>query len=541
MGRPMGDAVRISDGQVVTRSGVFTPTREVLLQELERRKSCRWYSYFPDDGPLKRSLYPKHTAFMRAGLHWKQRALLKANRVGGTDVAAYEIVCHLTGEYPTWWEGKRFRTATEWWAAGDTGTTTRDILQVALLGPTSTIETREWSGMIPRNLVYDISRKPGVPMAVSTIWVRHRTGKISSVEMKSYDQKMQAFYGTAKHGVWLDEESPDDIYGESLMRTMTTEGLMIVTFTPLQGLTPFIAGWLDRSVLEVFDEKGKSKLVPAKAEVFKGIQTAEVPNWVEEKSYLPPEQKGTRYMVMATWDDAPHLSAETKAAMLAEYPPHQRDARSRGIPALGSGVVYPVAESEITVAPFAIPDHWPRCFGMDIDAGVGWTAACWLLKNPETNTFYVYDVYKRTHSEPVIHAEAIKARGAWIPGVADAAALLVTQHDSEQYIALYKRLGLDLTLPDKSVETGIQEVWQLLSSGRLKVFAHCGPFFEEYRLYRRDAKGRVIKQADHVLDALRYAVRSGISRMKPKPGHDQEKTDRRGFGFGERLHSWLGG
>jgi phage terminase large subunit-like protein len=36
---------------------------------------------------------------------------------------------------------------------------------------------------------------------------------------------------------WLDEECPIDIYGECLIRTATTGGIIMLTFTPLEGLT----------------------------------------------------------------------------------------------------------------------------------------------------------------------------------------------------------------------------------------------------------------------------------------------------------------
>jgi hypothetical protein len=131
---------------------------------------------------------------------------------------------------------------------------------------------------------------------------------------------------------------------------------------------------------------------------------------------------------------------------------------------------------------------------------------------------YIYDSFKRSHAEPAVHIDAIKSRGAWIPGVADAAGLAVTTHDAEQVIAIWRRAGLDVVLPDKSVEAGIQEVWTLLSSGRLKVFANCGAWFDEFRLYRRDEKGRVVKKDDHLQDSTRMVVMSGRERMKTQPG-----------------------
>lgn len=132
-------------------------------------------------------------------------------------------------------------------------------------------------------------------------------------------------------------------------------------------------------------------------------------------------------------------------------------------------------------------------------------------------TLYIYDEYKRGRAELAVHIAAIKGRGDWIPGVGDAAALIVTQHDSAQIINLYRQAGVNIQLPDKSVEAGIQRVWELLSQGKVKIFSSCTQLLQEYRLYRRDDKGRIVKKDDHCLDALRYLVMSGIRRMKTKP------------------------
>lgn len=227
----------------------------------------------------------------------------------------------------------------------------------------------------------------------------------------------------------------------------------------------------------------------------------------------------SRFLIGADWDDAPHLTDIAKAELWASIPAYQRDARSKGIPQLGAGAIYPFPESGIRVDDFPIPAHYRRAFALDC-ALAGTTAAAWGALDPESQILYIYSVYKRSQAETAVHAEALKARGAWIPGVGDAADVI--DHDRTQFIALYRRHGIDLQLPDKAVEAGIQDVYDRLSAGKLKVFASCSPFFAEFRLYQRDEKGRVKKVNDHILDAVRYLVRSGLKRAKtqaaaPKP------------------------
>lgn len=214
----------------------------------------------------------------------------------------------------------------------------------------------------------------------------------------------------------------------------------------------------------------------------------------------------SKLLVTATWDDVPHLSEDEKKELWGSIPPYQRDARTRGIPQLGSGAVYQVPESAFTVPDFEIPKHWPRAYALDA-ASSGPTAAVWGAVDRETQTGYIYSVYKREQAEPSIHAAAVKSRGLWIPGCGDVAA--VVNSDGEQFIEIYRKLGLNIILADKGVESGIQDTWELLSASRLKVFASCGAWFEEFRLYRRDEKGRIVKQNDHLMDATRYWVKTG--------------------------------
>lgn len=228
----------------------------------------------------------------------------------------------------------------------------------------------------------------------------------------------------------------------------------------------------------------------------------------------------SKWCIQATWDDVPHLSKEQKEKLWAEIPPHQRDARAKGIPVLGSGVIYPVPESTYVVEPFEIPYHWPRVFGMD----VGWnrTAVPWAAIDRESDTVYLYSEHYMGQAEPSIHADAIKARGFWIPGVIDPAANGRNQKDGDQLMLIYQQLGLDVTKANNAVEAGIHEMFQRLSSGRLKVFRTMVNWLNEVRIYRRDEDGKVVKQNDHLMDATRYLVMSGLGRAIKEPMFDQE-------------------
>ena len=217
-----------------------------------------------------------------------------------------------------------------------------------------------------------------------------------------------------------------------------------------------------------------------------------------------PAITSSRYTVSAGWNDAPHLSEKAKAELLSSIQPHLREARSIGTPSMGAGAIYPIALSEHIVQPFPIPAYWPRAYGFD----VGWnrTAALWCAKNPDTGVYYFYAEHYRAHSVPTVHATSIKARGNWIRGAIDPASRNRDIKDGERIIEDYNLAGLKLVPAINAVEAGIYTVWSLLEGGRIKVFASLTNFAAEYRLYRRDEKGKIIKKFDHLMDCGRYVI-----------------------------------
>lgn len=458
--------------------------RPVTIQDLQAIRNHQQRNkirlYFPAEGAFRRELYPKHLEFFAAGARYKERLFMAANRVGKSEAGAFETACHLTGNYPDWWVGHRFTQPIEVWACGTTSETTRDIVQAKLLGMVG----HEGTGMIPGNLiVHTTPRRAGLSGSVESAWVRHVSGKNSLLGLKTYEQGRKSFEGTSKHLIWLDEEPPEDIYTECLTRTLTTRGSTLITFTPLQGISAVVKGFLE-------PEKEESKLY--------------------------------KWFVQAGWDHAPHIPEEEKKRLLATYPPHQILARTTGEPSLGAGAIYPIAESEITVpATTIIPASWPRVYGMD----VGWnrTAVIWGARDISTGRIILYAEHYQSEGQPASHAFAIKERGDWIPGVIDPASEGRNQVDGRSLMDMYRKLGLKLEPADNSVESGLQQTWQLLVSGQLKVMESCFNWLSEFRKYHRSEKAddtgkhKIVKRWDHLMDATRYLIMSGRERMKPPP------------------------
>jgi phage terminase large subunit-like protein len=128
-----------------------------------------------------------------------------------------------------------------------------------------------------------------------------------SFVFKTYEAGREAFQAATVHCIWLDEEPPLSIYSEALIRTMTVDGVVLCTFTPMLGLS---------EVAMRFLPDGKA----------------------------PGE--GGPHVTFIEWDDVPHLDAKSKQELLNSIPPYQRDARSKGVPQLGSGAIYPISEDD---------------------------------------------------------------------------------------------------------------------------------------------------------------------------------------------------
>ena len=309
-----------------------------IAKELENRKATnRMNDYLP---------YEYQTKFHNTVA--QQRLLMAGNRIGKSFCGAMEMAYHVTGHYPTWWEGKRFNRPIRAWAGGVSNETTRDVCQKELIGQPDD-PAAKGTGSIPKKYIVDTIRKAGVPNALNSVIVKHKSGGNSRIGFKSYDMGKEKWMGESVDVIWLDEEPPTPIYTQSLTRTADKGGIVYMTFTPESGMTETVAQFLNNL------RKGQA-------------------------------------LITAGWDDAPHMTKEVREQILSALPPHERKMRERGIPQLGSGLVFPVAEEDVVCDEIQIADHWPKICGLDF----GWdhpTAAVWVAWDRDTDTAYVYDSY----------------------------------------------------------------------------------------------------------------------------------------------------
>lgn len=220
----------------------------------------------------------------------------------------------------------------------------------------------------------------------------------------------------------------------------------------------------------------------------------------------------TRHVTFMTIDDAEHYTPERRAAIVAGYLPHEREARAKGIPVLGSGRIFPVEEEKIRVAPFSIPSHWPQINGIDFGYDHPFAAVncAW---DRDADCFYVCKEYREREATPLTHSGAVKPWGTWVPTSWPHDGL---QHDKggscEELATQYRNHGINM-LPEHAtfedggngVEAGLFDMLERMNTGRWKVFSNCGSWFSEFRLYHRK-DGKIVKLQDDLLSASRYAL-----------------------------------
>jgi phage terminase large subunit-like protein len=420
--------------------------------------------------------YPKQEIFHTLGATKRERLLRAGNQNGKSYCVGSEAAFHLTGEYPEWWEGRRWDRPTIVWASGETGEATRDNPQRVLLG----LPGEEGTGAIPDRclgLAEDLYGKAsGTADLYDYVKVKHKSGGWSMLRFKYYAQGRKKWQGPPVDFVWFDEEPPEDIYDEGLARTIATGGMAAMSFTPLLGMSNVVRRFLKDPT-------------PERAEV------------------------------NMTIEDAEHIPDDEKQRIIASFPAHERDARAKGVPILGSGRIFPVADELVEEDVIQIPDHWPRLAGIDF----GWdhpTAAVWAAWDRDTDTIHLYDAYRVSEQPVAVHAAAVNTRGKWIPVSWPHDGL---QHDKGSGIELakqYREHGVNMLhemamFPDSedddtktsrvSVEAGVAEMLDRMITGRLKVAKHLVDWFDEFRLYHRK-DGKIVKEYDDLLSATRYLI-----------------------------------
>lgn len=219
----------------------------------------------------------------------------------------------------------------------------------------------------------------------------------------------------------------------------------------------------------------------------------------------------SRHVTFMTIEDVEHYSREEKDRIIASYPPHEREARTKGVPTMGSGRVFPISEDRIMCDPMTIPRHWAQINGLDF----GWDhpfAAVNLAWDRDADVVYVTKGYRQKEATPIIHAASLRPWGDWVPCAWPHDGYQHDKGSGDQLAEQYRQQGLNM-LPEHAThaeggfgtEAGIMQMLDRMQTNRFKVFSTFREWFEEFRLYHRK-DGKIVKERDDLMSATRIGV-----------------------------------
>jgi phage terminase large subunit-like protein len=429
--------------------------------------------------------YPKQSQFFATGLRFRERGLFSGTQLGKSESAAYEMACHLCGEYPPDWPGRKFDKAIRAWAVGDSLKMARDIMQRKLCGEPGDAEAKG-SGMIPKDrFVGEPVLARGETNAYDTVQVRHVSGGVSTLQFRTYQAGAMALQGTTLEAVWLDEEPADyAVYSECLARVGATGGMLMITFTPLRGMSEISLRY-------------RNEFSPDRTFVQFGIDD------------VPPDG---------------HIKPADRARILAGYPEHEREARARGEPMLGEGKIYRTPEADIVedVNHLSFPTYWRWGYGIDIGIDHPW-AAVLMAWDTDQDVIHIVAELRVSGQNAGQHFALMRSletrlfnRHMDFPVAWPADAGTRDRGSGEPAKNLYKQYGLRMMaepathanikgVAANSLEGGVAEIDLRERCGKWKVARSCLCYLEERRLYHRK-DGEITKLRDDVLAAARYGL-----------------------------------
>ncbi len=294
------------------------------------------------------------------------------------------------------------------------------------------------------------------------------------IHVKTYDQGSENLQGGNPDWIWMDEEPVDeDVFTEIIARTRNLECELLITMTPLNGLTRVYDYFLAQPNEEV---KSKSKV----------YLVSSLDNPFTDKTWTKGlTEEEYRLRVEGSFENPTGLvysSFNRNRNVIPHFKPQE----------LGSGVRYYRA----------------------IDFGVSHPTAVIFLAQDEDDNFYVWDeVYKSNELiRDLVDGINKKSSGFQFEyTIRDSAA-------KREGIEM-KNLGISTVPADKHSKgendmsnrrTGIMIINQLLKDGKLVISSNCTNLIKEFEshYYKEGGKkdGEVNKVDDDLLDALRYVI-----------------------------------
>ena len=442
---------------------------------------------------------------------------IAGNRTGKSYAICGIIASHLTGIYPGWWRGKRFKKPIKAYYCGYDSKFNKRTPQEYLFGSQNRrIKDEVGTGFIPKEVISDEGLVPGRDGGIASAQIRHKSGGWSSLEFHSYSMGAEAAQGFSAHVVVIDEQPPDEYFSEVVKRTMVTDqgpGLVYCGFTPLHGITPNIERFWN---LPLDPDQSKNGFL---------VKTGKM---IPVESLEKEENRGMeRWAVINVgWDGVPHLTKQEMNETLAATPVYLHEAVRNGVPVGGHGRVYPHDSRVITYDPgnTLIKMDWEWLIGIDIGFGTRDPAAgilaCW---DKDNDTIYITDEFKDNVFTEQEMAQKIWGLDKDVPVAWPDDAGRKGFKGQGTVVSLLDDLDVNL-LPEffknppdlrgknhKELAPGFAHLNSRFYSSRLKINKNCIMLLKEMENYQyKDGLTTQYTGEHHLCDAMRYCIMSLI-------------------------------
>lgn len=326
----------------------------------------------------------------------------------------------------------------------------------------------------------------------------------STVELMSYDQKLEKFAGTSRHFTHFDEEPPKSIFDECRMRLLDTAGSWWLTMTPVEGMT-----------------------------------------WVYDQLYLPGKKGRDNIQVIEIdTSENPYISSVEIETVLEGLDQAERKARKEGKFVQLGGVVFKNFDPEAHTISLDRPPPLSWTHYCSLDHGYNNpTAWLWHAVTPG-GSIITYDELYMNERTIDFFAEEIHKRNR-LPGrrppdvyVGDPAIKQRMANTGDSVQATYARAGIPVVLGNNDVDIGVNKMNKYFGAGKWAINdLACPNFIRElqrvrWKIYetakmRHDNNPReeIHKKDDHAPDSARYFITLMPDLNLPKPNGIVQRVD----------------
>lgn len=440
---------------------IIARINEIENEQLRRAGTAKLQSY-----NTGRKKHRKQMQFHKCKK--RNRWVFGGNRSGKTECGAVEAIYMARGIHPY----RKNRKDASGWVVSLSMQVQRDVAQAKLL---SYLEP-SWI----QDIVMQSGKKasPGFGV-IDYILIKNVFGGLSRIGFKSCDQGREKFQGASLDFVWFDEEPPQDIYQECLMRVFDRRGDIFGTMTPLKGLS-----------------------------------------WVYRDIYL---QCGDDiWCSFMEWADNPFLSRAEIKKLNDGMSEEQLLSRRYGKFGQSEGLVYAEFDQQLhVIEPFTVPPEWYDT--LSIDPGLNNPLSChWYAVDYDGNVYVIAEHYEAGR-DVLYHSSKIKEisrKLGWkkdsqdrIHAIIDSAAGQRTLSATKSVVELFYDLDIIVnTNVNKDLFSGISRVKSYLKSAngksRLFIFKNCVNMIREFKCYFWGEGDVPKKSSDHAMDELRYYIMS---------------------------------